>query len=157
MLHEPQSGHSTTGFRCPLLGVKRTLLGHCGNCRGRGIGAAGQRYMPRRGGARDRAWLCDCRMFFDEQSMRVHRLLPAAACSRPSADGVSHCVGPTHARERSDKAQRLPCRLSDRPAAHSVPAADGVTERDAFAAVAGVCFWHKAHIPTRSTHVRFRG
>ena len=25
-----QSGHSMTEFRCPLLGVKRTLLGHCG-------------------------------------------------------------------------------------------------------------------------------
>ena len=79
--------------------------------------------------------------------MRGQRLLPAGARSRPGADGVSHCVGPTHARERGVKAQRLPCRLSDRPAADSLPAADSVTEIDAFAAAAGVRFWHKADIP----------
>jgi Rrf2 family transcriptional regulator, nitric oxide-sensitive transcriptional repressor len=32
------------------------------------------------------------------------------------ADGVSHCVGLTHARKRSVKAQRLPCHISDRAA-----------------------------------------
>ena len=44
----------------------------------------------------------------------------ASDCCRLSgADGVSHCVGPTHARKRSVKAQRLPCHISDRPAADS--------------------------------------
>jgi hypothetical protein len=58
-------------------------------------------------------------MLFDEQSISGHRLLPAGARARPGAEGVSRCVGPTHARERRVKAQRLPCRPSDRPAAGS--------------------------------------
>src|SRR5262249_46648453 len=63
---------------------------------------------PRRGGAGDGACLCDCRMLFDEQSMRVFRLLSAATRFRPGADSVSHCVGSTHACERGVQAQRLP-------------------------------------------------
>src|SRR5262249_20711084 len=70
-------------------------------------------------------------MLFDEQSVRGHRPLPAGARSRSGADGVSHCVGPTHARERSVKAQRLPCHISDRPTAHSVPASRPTCSRPA--------------------------
>src|SRR3974390_2063503 len=52
--------------------------------------------------------------------MRDHRVLQAAARSRPGTDGISRCIGPTHARERGFKAQRLPWHPSDRPAADSL-------------------------------------